>query len=294
MLNLIHMNLYRMAKTKSLWSCMLSMVFFCIFSCYMVSIDYEMRSEQNAQNVEQEIEQSGVVGVYEGEDEDEIESAFGITVQVPEKENGEMPAFLEFYNSDLASGIILLFLSIGCVIYFNGEQKSGFLKNIAGQTKHKSSIFLSKIVANMLYILVSLLAYGVTQFIALRLILKDQGIIRFGTEYLNETFLLLLANFVLYLAFLGGISLLTTVTRSTAAGITVGIISACGLPATFGVYMEKLFDVTIVKYLVTTNVHQLLIGTPQKNVFFALGTGIISATVYYLLGTVYFAKKDIV
>ncbi len=294
MLNLIHMNLYRMAKTKSLWSCMLSMVFFCIFSCYMVSIDYEMHHAPNAQTAGQENEQSGIVGVYEGADAGEPESTFGITVQVPEKENGEMPAFLEFYNSDLASGIILLFLSIGCVIYFNGEQKSGFLKNIAGQTRHKSSIFLSKIVANMLYILVALLIYGVTQFIALQLILKGYGPIRFGTEYLSETFLLLLANFVLYLAFLGGISLITTVTKSTAVGITVGIMAACGLPATFGVYMEKLLHVTIIKYLVTTNMHQLLIGAPQKNVLFALGTGIISAAVYYFLATVYFTRKDIV
>ena len=41
MLNLIRMNLYRMAKTKSLWIVLLCMAAFCTFACSMVTIDLE-------------------------------------------------------------------------------------------------------------------------------------------------------------------------------------------------------------------------------------------------------------
>lgn len=287
MLNLIRMNLYRMARTKSIWVVMLCMAIFCVFSCSMEKIDLgEMQKEGDTS--------TALAGVYKGEEDAEVEGSFGITVQVPEKENGEVPTFLEFYNSDAASGIILVFLAIGCVIYFSGEIKSGFLKNIAGQTKHKANIFLSKVVANIVYVLVSLAIYGVVQFFSLWILLKDQYTYRFGTEYLKETGILLLAVCVLYLAFLGGMSLLTTVLKSTAVGITVGMLAVFGVLGTFVSYLEKMIDVELQKYFVMTNVHQMLLGVSGKDLFWAFCVGVLFSLVYYVLGAVYFTKRDVV
>lgn len=288
MLNLIRMNLYRMAKTKSLWVVMACMAGFCVFACSMVTIDLE-----DMQKNKEEILSENLAAVYTGEEEEPVEG-FGITVQVPQKEGGEIPTFLEFYNSDLASGIVLVFLCIGCVIYFNGEIKSGFLKNIAGQTRHKSHIFLSKIFANGVYIALALLLYGVVQFFSLWFLLKDKYAFRFGGEFIKETGVLLLAVFLLYLAFLGGISLVTTVLKSTAAGITLGMLSAFGVLGSFGAYADKLLHVNLSKYMVITNVHGMLAGAVRKDIFFAMGVGVLFSVIYYLLGTVYFTKKDVV
>lgn len=289
MFNLIRMNLYRMARTKSLWVVMLCMAMFCTFACSMVTIDLKDMQKNKAEDLS-----GSLVGVYTGEDNDEEEGNFGITVQVPEKENGEIPTFLEFYNSDLASGIILVFLCIGCVIYFNGEIKSGFLKNIAGQTRHKPNIYLAKVFANMAYILSALLLYGTVQFISLWFMLKDKYSFRFGGEYIRETAVLLAGIFLLYLAFLGGISLITTVLKSTAAGITVGMLCAFGVIGSFAAYADKIFHVNLSKYLVVSNVHNMLVGALKKDVFFAMGVGALFSLFYYLLGTVYFTKKDVV
>lgn len=289
MFNLIRMNLYRMARTKSLWVVMFCMAMFCTFACSMVTIDLKDMQKNKAEDLS-----GSLVGVYTGEDNEEEEGSFGITVQVPEKGNGEIPTFLEFYNSDLASGIVLVFLCIGCVIYFNGEIKSGFLKNIAGQTRHKPNIYLAKVFANMAYILSALLLYGTVQFISLWFMLKDKYSFRFGGEYIKETAVLLAGIFLLYLAFLGGISLITTVLKSTAAGITVGMLCAFGVIGSFAAYADKIFHVNLSKYLVVSNVHNMLVGALKKDVFFAIGVGALFSVFYYLLGTVYFTKKDVV
>lgn len=287
MLNLIRMNLYRMARTKSIWVVMLCMAMFCVFSCSMEKIDLEEMQKEGDTS-------TGLAGVYKGEEDVEVEGSFGITVKVPEKENGEIPTFLEFYNSDAASGIILVFLAIGCVIYFSGEIKSGFLKNIAGQTKYKTNIFLSKVVANIVFVLISLAIYGVVQFFSLWFLLKDQYTYRFGAEYLKETGILLSVICVLYLAFLGGMSLLTTVLKSTAVGITVGMLAVFGVLGTFVSYLEKMIDVELQKYFVMTNVHQMLLGVSGKDVLLAFLVGVLFSLVYYVLGAVYFTKKDVV
>lgn len=296
MLNLIRMNLYRMVKTKSLWVVLFCMGMFCVFSCSMSKMDLEEKEKAadtiNAGNGNADTE--SLMGFYKGEDDEEVDTVFGISVNVPEKKNGETPAFLEFYNSDLASGIVLVFLTIGCAMYFNGEVKSGFLKNIAGQTRHKSSIFLSKVFANMIYILLALLFYGIVQYICLKFLLADQFMLRFGKEYLKETGLLVLSIYLLHLAFSGGIALVTVVFRSTAVGITVGMLSAFGLMNSFVPYIEKSMDIKLLKYMVTTNVHQMLIGTAEKDVMFAISVGILYSVLYYLLGTIYFTKKDVV
>ncbi|MDE6904603.1 MAG: hypothetical protein K2P76_06680 [Lachnospiraceae bacterium] len=287
MLNLIRMNLYRMTKTKSLWVVMLCMAAFCIFACSMVTIDLEDMQKNKEDNLS-----GNLTAVYTGEEEEA--GGFGISVQVPAKEDGEIPTFLEFYNSDLASGIVLVFLCIGCVIYFNGEIKSGFLKNIAGQTKHKPNIFVSKIFANMIYIIGALFLYGIVQFISLWFMLKDKYNFRFGKEYMNETGVLLPTVFLLYLAFLGGISLVTTVLKSTAAGITLGMLSAFGVFGSFGAYADKLLHANLSKYMVISNVHGMLVGALKEDIFFAMGVGALFCLFYYLLGAVYFTKKDVV
>ena len=296
MLNLIRMNLYRMVKTKSLWVVMFCMGMFCVYSCSMSKMDLTERKKEvhmvNDMNGNGASEP--LIGIYQGEEDEEVDAVFGITVNVPEKENGEVPAFLEFYNADLASGIVLIFLTIGCALYFNGGIKSGFLKNIAGQTRHKSSIFLSKTFVNMIYVLLALFVYGIVQYISLKFLLADQFTFRFGKEYLKETGWLGVSIYLLYMAFSGGISLITVVFKSTSVSITMGMLSAFGLINSFVPYIEKSLDVKLLKYMVTTNIHQMLIGTAGKDVMFAIGAGILYSVFYYLLGTVYFTKKDVV
>lgn len=276
MLNLIRMNLYRMVRTKGLWIVMLCMVGFGAITCIMTTVDLD------------------VVGYNQNDGNVEPEESFGISVGVPVSADNAAPSFLEFYNSNLSSGLLLIFLSIACAIYYSGEMKSGFLKNIAGQTKHKADIFLSKTVVNIIYILLMLLVYGAVLYIGLRLMFPKQYTFRFGTEYWNETLQLVLVLYVLHLAFAGGVAFLTTAFQSATVGITVGLLAAFGLPAMFMDYLKRFLDVDFIKFLLTNNINGMRIGMAQKDLLFALGVGIISSIIYYFLGAVYFTKKDVV
>ena len=97
MLNLIRMNLYRMVKTKSLWVVMFCMGMFCVFSCSMSKMDLTERKKEvhmvNDMNGNGASEP--LMRIYQGEEDEEVDAVFGITVNVPEK---EMVKFRHFWN----------------------------------------------------------------------------------------------------------------------------------------------------------------------------------------------------
>lgn len=299
------MNLYRLSRTKSIYILLLCTSLFCLLSCYMERIDYieTQKAETAAQTKtgsdetpdipDEEEEQGGLsIDIDPDYHVDAEEGNFGIMVQTPEKTDEHTPAFLEYYHANLASGIILLFLIIGCALYVNGEAKCGFIKNIAGQTRHKSYIYISKIITMAVYTAMSMLLYGLVQYIGLRIFLPYH--IDFGKAYLSQSWKLLLASFLLHTAFICAISLLVTLTRSTSVGITVGLLVDCGIFFAFIPYLEKLLHVKIQKYMIVTNMQQMLIDTADKTVMKGIGIGGILLLVYLAIGTLYFTKKDVV
>lgn len=296
MLNLIRMNLYRMIKTKSLYILLLCSVSFCLLSCYMDRYDYiEIQKEETETITEETLSKDeGTDGItIEKADEVDPESgSFGIAVQTPDKTDGKNPVFLEYFHAYLASGILLTFLIIGSALYVNGESKCGFIKNIAGQTRHKSYIYIAKIIAMAIYAAFFILFYGLLHYIGLKLFLPYH--LSFGKEQLGQSAKLLLVTFLLYMAFVSAIALLVTLTRSTSAGITVGLLVNFGFLALFTPYLEKLFHVKIMKYLITTNMQQLFLGASGKCIQQSIYVGGIFLLIYLLCGTVYFTKKDVV
>lgn len=319
MLNLIRMNLYRMTKTKSLYILLICSLSFCLLSCYMDEVDYIAIQKEETETITEEtssedkktdstsentsLEDEGAESINDNKGTDGItiekvdeidpeEGSFGIAVQTPDKTDGKNPVFLEYFHAHLASGMLLLFLIIGSALYVNGESKCGFIKNIAGQTRHKSYIYIAKIFALAIYAAFSMLAYELVHYIGLKLFLPYK--LSFGTEYLDQSTKLLLVTFLLYMAFISAIALLVTLSHSTSLGITVGILVDCGFLLLFIPYLEKLFHVKIMKYLITTNMQQLLLDASSKCIQQCVYVGGMFLLIYLLCGTVYFTKKDVV
>ena len=282
MFNLIRMNLYRMVRSTSLWAVMIIMVAVCSFSgCRQIaSLD--------------------TIGPYQP-DYEESGSGFGLLFSPPAGKYGEAPSFLEFYSSDLSSGILLVFLSVACSIFYGEEIKSSFLKNITGQTRDKTDIFWSKFIVTILLALFIMLLYGMAKFIVLKPLFPKEYTLRFVSECWPAIPFLLAGNFILHLAYAGGIVLVTMVSRSTTVGCITGIFTALGLPGYFLGMVEESYKVELVKYLVTTNVHNMRIATmynewigySEKDIYFALAIGIVFFILYEVLGAVYFTKKDV-
>ena len=140
MLNLIRMNLFRMVHTRGVIVVFVLLMGFSVLSGSMSVYDSEeMAKAIEEQKTGAQQENPGLVVEENGE---QIGSV-GITIHTPIEEDGSLSDYIFIYCEELSSGILLLFILIGAVLFFRGDEKCGFLKNIAGQTKHRYNIFFS-------------------------------------------------------------------------------------------------------------------------------------------------------
>lgn len=276
MLNLLRMNLYRMLHARSMWVLLILTVSLSVFSAIMSTVSFEQVKEQKMQVQEEATEGTG---------------SFGIYIQTPESETGEAPPFLRFYTADLASGFLLIMLIIAVVLFVNGEDKSGFVKNIAGQTKNKYQLYLSKTIILAGYTLLNMLAYGVGQYVTLKLYYPNMV---FGAALFSESLLLFGMDFLLYMAFVSGLIMLTSVFRNSAVGITAGMLTACGFGRIISGFVEKIFQLDINPYFIISNINSMQNGVASKNILTAFLCGAAFFLLYNFLGAILFQKRDIV
>lgn len=279
MLNLLRMNFYRLVKTTAMWKILIAMCICSIAFSYMEKVDFDLAREEAANS--------------DGQVEEADELYLGIYVETPTKGTNGFPSFMEFYNVDVTSGIIFLFVSIATALFVNGEEKFGFIKNIAGQTKHKSMIYLAKMIVLFCYNVLLFVCYGLVQYVSLSIFFRGEDM-PFGMEYLKEELLLLGVCMVLYAGFLSGISFLTTVFRSATVGVTIGVMNALGTGLLIAEGLEKVFDIELAKYFILQNAGKMILGVSPEKIRFAVAMGIFWLVVYNVLGTFCFTRRDTV
>ncbi|HIS27769.1 MAG TPA: ABC transporter permease [Candidatus Pullilachnospira intestinigallinarum] len=212
MYNLIRMNVYRLTHSLSTWVLLFFTVFMAVFSVVMTNVDIEtMRSE-------------GPEQITDGATSTE-EIQLGITVASdPSWVDGVLPVE-DVCAVQIQSGILALLCVIFTAIFVTAEQKNGYIKNIAGQFPGRIRLVMGKFLIVALQILVMLLVFTLTIVLA--------GKILWGSRFQLEDALLLIRflgiQFLLHLGFCSLILLLGTLTGSSAAAMTVGILLTCGL-----------------------------------------------------------------
>lgn len=139
MLNLIRMNLFRMVHTKGVIVVFVLLMGFSVLSGSMSAYDGEEMARLIEEQQKTSTQPDGAGPVIE-ENREQVASV-GITIHTPVEEDGSLSDYIFIYCEELSSGILLLFILIGAVLFFRGDEKCGFLKNIAGQTKHRYNIF---------------------------------------------------------------------------------------------------------------------------------------------------------
>ncbi len=321
MLNLIRMNLFRLVHTKS------AIVVFCLLMGFSVLSSCISAYDQAEQK--KAIEEQKKAGTWEpdfkGELTPEEEAALqekaameeaqdntaydagyelgsqmssniGIYVSTPVDNNGNLMDYLYLYCEELGSGILLLFILIGAVLFFRGDEKNGFLKNIAGQTKHRYNIFFSKLVVTGIYTFVCMACYMLVEFTAFKCSWITDTDINFGVKYIPEALEFFALEYLLYMAFISGLLLITEVTKSTAAAITIGMCALFGFGIFFSALVQKIFHtgININKYYINTNISNLYLGMDWDAVRFALGIGAGFFILYNVLNVLWFSRKDIV
>lgn len=303
MFNLIRMNIYRMIFMKGMRITLLCTILFAGFAAYMSYTDTKYMQEETEKlapsGTDKEIALAGFEDASKEQDtneadkqEDEADFSFGIYVETPYNEDGSPADFLQYYAADLASGTILIFTIIAAALFVAAEEKSGFVKNIAGQARHRGDIYLAKLPAMALYILGQMLFYGLVQYIVLRISFAEP--IPFGASMFKDALIVFLIDFLLYLAFASGIMMFTTVFRTNTISITVGMLSAMGASAMLFSFVGRIIDKDVCKYMVTNSIKVNIPGAEQKTIILTVIVGFLYLIVYNGIGTIIFAKRDVV
>lgn len=318
MLNLIRMNVYRLAHMKS---AVILLVVMTAMLLLTASLDerYTDEGEQVSQiqdtgdtedtstaQEEEDTEDTSAEQEEEGpmhfslilsevdEEEENVDVQFGIYSKEPEMVNGQNPPFLGYFCSDIASGMPLIFLIILTVLFVNSEDSTGFIKNIGGQGANRSSIYLAKFPAIVCYMILLIAVSGVIQWGVLK-VAHGKALV-FGIKQIGEYAPILGIEFLLYMAFISGIMMVTSVTRSNVWGITVGMLTSMGLvKLLLPLILDRFFGIEDgAKYLVVQNINSLSVSADSDAKRLAVIVGVVFLLVYMLIGNLVYVKRDVV
>lgn len=288
MFNLIRMNLYRIFHTRSTYIMLAVIMVFAGFSAYMMREDIKMLEKEITAEGGQLNEAQTDEIVPESDD---ASTPLTIMVETPYHEDGTKPAFTEYLCADLRSGLILIILAIFPVLFVNSEEKSGFVKNIAGQTKRREWIYLSKTAGIMLFDLMAMAAYTIIHIAAFLILHPGEP---FGVSMFGQTARYMGVLWLLSVAFSSGMALLTTLLKSTAVSITVGILAVLGVGDIISGFFTHIYKIKISEYLLISNYKALLYNSAADKFWHALVVALAFLIGYNIIGSVVVRKRDVV
>lgn len=279
MLNLTRMDIYRMIRTKSIWVILLITFLFGALSAQMSYYDIQMADEM-------------AKGYADAEDmgEEDLTVTFGIQNETPIGKDGGIAPFMEFFFANMQSGILLIFLAIATVLFVNQEYKTGFVKNIVGQTAHRSMLYFSKLAALIGYMLLTIVSYYLAFYMVLRLNTGSE--LQFGWELLTGNLNVIAISILLLLAFISGLTMLTIISRSSTLSITLGMFLTMGGGFIIDSILHYLISFHVGKYFITTNLGNMMPGAHGKSLWLALAVAFISIIIYNGVGAIWFSKQD--
>ncbi|MBE5954209.1 MAG: ABC transporter permease [Lachnospiraceae bacterium] len=329
MLNLIRMNNYRVRHMTCMYVLAIIICLFSVFSVTTIGMsademaegtyeDYEgmaeameagwneaeMEAEMEAMTEENSEHQIGIT--IDGEDVagenseaydagyqagQEIAMNFGIYSNQPIRADGTITSYLAYLYEDVSSGILLIFMTIAAVLFFNREQNSGFIKNIASKSTSRLSIYFSKFISMILYLLFTFLVMAIAEYVTL--LAYYDGDLVFGRDVMGDFLPRLGILLILHIAFISGVVMVTTITKSSTMGITVGMLANTGFSAFIVLALRAWLDFDLSDYLINYNLTRVNLDSGSDVLNHALLVGIITIIVYNVIGCTWFAKRDI-
>ncbi len=212
MLNLIQMDLYRMFHSVSTWVILIFAAAAAVFTVSMANIDVSAMAEdpQYAQESVQE----------KNEDSSSEELQLGIYAESdPEWVSGNIDAG-EMLSIQIKSGVLTLLCIIFAAVFGSADFKNGYIKNIAGQLKNRGVLAVSKFTASAVQVFLMMLLFTIFTFLTGEIFWGERFVLGAVTEMLP----FLGAQYLLNLGFAALILLLCTLTKSSAFGMTAGIL----------------------------------------------------------------------
>ncbi len=183
---------------------------------------------------------------------EETDVTFGVSVDT-KPEWADRLDFTDFVNYNAAGQILALLCAIFPPIFVNGEQKNGYIKNIAGQLHNRGMLVLSKLAAVAVQVLIIFAVFIFSGAI--------MGKIRWGDrlvfESVSDFAKIFGIHYLLHFAFASLVTALTILTRGSAFSMTFGILCSTGITSLLYVFTDILLhkcgvseEFTISKYFI--------------------------------------------
>ena len=306
MINLIKMDLYRMVHSICTWVMLLVTVGIALFCVAMVNIDLEDMAENP-----QYSEETSQMGIVSFQIEVKTQDAQEETEETENSEEEQQiglyadsdPGWIEgqilagdLISTQLESGILTLLCVIFAAIFFNGDQRNGFLKNIAGQYPNRGIIVISKMTAAAVQILLMEILFAMATGVTAEIIWGEQFVLGFLPQMLP----FLCVQYLLNLGAAGLILLLCTLTRSAAFGMTAGILMIMGLLLPVYSVIERAFAallpsirLNISQYVLEGNIGVAGMEASSDILTRASMVGAVCLVLSVLLAMVIMKKRDI-
>lgn len=220
----------------------------------------------------------------------------GVGISYTDIAEPEVNSICKSYMSDIAGALILLFIAIFAVIFAHKDDKNGYVKNIVPQLKHKGDMVFARLANIAIYTAFVFVVYFIVN-VVMSMILYPEMKFGFSTDFL----LILLVQFVLHLAFASFCDFLTTLSRSAAFGITIGVLFSSGLHVMATQLMNMLetaifgkLTVDFNNALTFTHITKLNIYANSDKMIMGLIVALIHLVVWNGLSYLITSKRDVV
>lgn len=215
MLNLIKMDLHRLFRIKSFWVMIAVTVFVSFFSVYMTHYDAASHNDVAADMTD--------ISVSDAPHK-EVDVVFGVAVDT-KAEWADRLDFTDLVNSNFAGQLLAILCVIFPPIFVNGEQKNGYIKNIAGQLHNRGMLVLSKLTAVAVQVLIIFAVFILSAAIMGKICWGDKLVFESVSNFAK----ILGIHYLLHFAFASLVTALTILIRGSGFSMTFGILCSTGI-----------------------------------------------------------------
>ena len=251
MTNIIKMDTYRMRKSPTTWIILIAAVAMMIASVFMTSTDvtyYEQNTEALAKLEASQVDVDW--GIHIGS----ISPEWCTGIEIP---------LNELVSVNIRSKVPLMLLVVFLVMFVNGDNRTGFIKNIAGHVNKRGNLILSKIIPIAIYSAILLLLTTFSVTLGSKMFFGYVNMDNWGSliPFLG-------AQWLLHIAYGMVMVCLLTLIKSQVASMIIGILIASGLLQLVDTILialipklGKIDGFSVMTYMTSGNVGQLGVGS---------------------------------
>ena len=295
MLNLIKMDLYRMFRSVSTWVILIFTVGIAAFCVTMANMDVDAMAE-DPQYAQESAEEIAAGNSASDTDMSNADRQIGIYAESdPAWVSGEIDAG-ELISTQMTSGMLTLLCVIFAAIFGSAEQKNGYIKNIAGQLPNRGVLAVSKLAVSAVQVFLMTVIFVVSTGVMGKLFWGE----RFAVGAVSDMLPFLGAQYLLNVGFAALIIFLCTLTKSSAFGMTAGILMVLGLSVPVYSLINRAvaelapswkFDIS--RFMPDGNIWMAGIGSSSEVLIRAAAVGAAFAVICTALAMITVKKRDV-